>query len=61
LFVVIWKLTTSQTAILFPLYYDGNNLQLNQINAENEDYVVHRLATKVKRKTNLINGMQLLP
>ena len=24
LFVVTWKLTTSQTTILFPLYYDGN-------------------------------------
>jgi len=32
LFVVIWKLTTSQTTILFPLYCDGNNL--NQRNAE---------------------------
>jgi len=28
----MWKLTTSQTAILFPLYYDGNNL--NQMNVE---------------------------
>jgi len=46
LFVVIWKLTTAQTAILLPLYYDGNNL--NQMNAENEDDFLHRLATIVK-------------
>jgi len=46
----MWKLTTSKTAILFPLYYDGNNP--NQMNAENEDDFLHRLATKVK-KTNL--------
>ena len=57
LFVVIWKLTTSQTAILFPMYYDGNNL--NQMNAESEDDFLHRLATKVKTQIWL-NGTQLL-
>jgi len=42
---VIWKLTTSQTTILFPLYYDGNNL--NYRNSENEDDFLHRRATNV--------------
>jgi len=40
---------TLQTAILFQLYYDGNSL--NQMNAENEDDFLHRLATTAK--TNL--------
>jgi len=56
-FIVKSKLTTLQTAILFQLHYDGNDL--NQMNAEDENDFMHRLATEAKTQIR-VNGTQLL-
>jgi len=57
LFTLISKVTTSQAAILFQLYYGGNNV--NQMNAEDEDNFLHHFAIEVKTQIWL-NDTQLL-